>query len=247
MSSASELLESRTLEIDDYLQLIENIETSIQSGLQVSGSGGLQVSVSQRKIIHSSVYLQLYNLVEATVTQGLTEVCDVTVSQADRKLTDLNEDLRKEWVRSKARTHSSSSPDDRLKNAIWLCNQLADALPLTEFEIEKGGGGNWDDASIEKIALRIGCTLQINQEVRSRAKRHIRDEKGALSLVVDLRNRLAHGNISFEECGQYDTASELRTLANIVVEYLREFVTALNNYITDRHFLAEERRAPVGD
>lgn len=242
MSTVSELLEARASEIRDYLLLVANIEISIQSGLQVSGSGSLQVSVSQRKIIHSSVYLQLYNLVEATVTQGLKEVCLITISQQSRKLTDLNEHLRKEWVRAKARTHSSASPDERLKTAIWLCNQLADSLPLTEFEIEKGGGGNWDDSSIEKIAERIGCELKIDQRVKIRAKRHIRDEKGALSLVVDLRNKLAHGNISFEECGQYDTASELEVLAEIVVEYLREFVSALERYIAQSHFLAEERR-----
>lgn len=244
MSTVSELLEARFLEIEDYLLLIENIEISVQSGGQVSGSGSLLVSVSQRKIIHSSVYLQLYNLVEATVSKGLAEVCQITTAENSRKLTDLNEHLRQEWVRAKARTHSSASPDERLRTAVWLCNQLAESMPLTEFEIAKGGGGNWDDSSIEKIAARIGCNLNISQEVLTGVKRHIRDEKGALSLVVSLRNRLAHGNISFEECGQYDTASELRSLANIVVAYLREFVAALDNYIDKDLYLTEESRVP---
>ena len=40
-----------------------------------------------------------------------------------------------------AQTHASKNPDKRLQDAVRMCNHLTDALPISEFEIEKGGGG----------------------------------------------------------------------------------------------------------
>lgn len=242
MSNISKFLEERFSEIDEHLKLIENIERAIQSGLPRIGETEDVVTTRQQRIIHSSVYLQLYNLIEATVTFSLEEICETCIENNNYKPADLNEQLREEWVRVTAKTHVETTYENRLKDAVTMCNHITGSLPIKGFKIAKGGGGNWDDKAIENIAKRIGCHLKISEDIYENIKRKYRDELGALGLVVNLRNRLAHGRISFEECGQNDTASELRYLADLVVSYLRELVTAIQEYINQHHYLREEAR-----
>jgi hypothetical protein len=105
-----------------------------------------------------------------------------------------------------------------------------------------GGGGNWDDGAIKKIATRIGFDLRISRRVEREVKRKIRNDLGAMALIVDLRNGLAHGRLSFVDCGQDDSAAELRSLAERVAAYLREVVAAFIAFIQEYRYLRPDRR-----
>jgi hypothetical protein len=150
--------------------------------------------------------------------------------------------MRREWVKQVARTSVEMGPDKRLEQAIVLCDHLVSALPVGPFDIEKGGGGNWHDGEIARIATRIGCELRVSRRAKAGINRPIRNDLGAMGLVVSLRNALAHGNISFGECGQYDTAADLRRLAKSVEVYLREVVAAFGKYIEEQRYLRPGRR-----
>jgi hypothetical protein len=141
-----------------------------------------------------------------------------------------------------ARTHIDMNYDSRLESALNLCGHLVSALPVPGFTMEKGGGGNWDDDAIEQIVARLGFRLSVDSMIYSGIKRPIRDDLGPLGLVKKLRNNLAHGNISFAECGENVTVSELRDLADRTAAYLREVVKAFRKYIDDHGFLIEARR-----
>jgi hypothetical protein len=114
---------------------------------------------------------------------------------------------------------------------------LLKASPVAEWSVDKGGGGNRDDILIEDITARIGCELVISKDVYREIKRTIRDDKSALALVKYLRNKLAHGDLSFSECGQGVTAVELREIKDRMASYLREVITAFQAYIDGFKFL----------
>lgn len=61
-----------------------------------------------------------------------------------------------------------------------------------------------------------------------------------------LRNRLAHGALSFSECGDGVTVADLRELKERVECYLREVVKAFKSFIEEYRFVVPERR-PAGD
>ncbi|WP_432981600.1 MAE_28990/MAE_18760 family HEPN-like nuclease [Dactylosporangium sp. CA-233914] len=245
MSGAADLLpffDERFKEVETYLEFLEELEKAAQSGPPRLEGSPLAISAPQQRILYSSVYLQLYNLVEATVSRCIEAVCDATQSNGRWRPDDLNSSLKQEWVRAIARTHIDMSPDNRLKSAMAMCDHLMDSLPISDFSISIGGGGNWDDDSIEKIGVRVGCSLRFNMTTRVAVKRPLRNEMGALKLVKSHRNSLAHGSISFVECADGVVVDELRTTVNAVGAYLHEVIESFSKYIESFDFLRPDRK-----
>lgn len=235
--------DERYSEIEAYLFFLQNVEEAARAGAPRFLGTDAPITTKQKKILNSSFYLQLYNLVEATVLQCLEAVV-VAVEEAGRRPSELSTELRTQWVRSIARTHIDLGPDKRLEAALDLCNQLLRQMPIKDFRIELGGGGNWDDSSIEELCHRVGCGLTISPDVVRAAKRHVRDEMGALKLVKNRRNGLAHGSLSFVDCSDGVTVEELKRLATAVGDYLREavdcFVAFIEVELAKKEALAEK-------
>jgi hypothetical protein bthaB_32884 len=231
ITDAIQFFDERYQEIESYLLFLQNVEKSVQDGSPQLSNVDAQITPEQHKILKASLYLQLYNLVESTVSRCLEMVVN-EIYKAGRSPGDLSEHLRKEWVRFVARTHHDNlGPEKRFKAALEMCEQLLQESPITDFKIERGGGGNWDDSSIEEICERLGCSLTISPCVRTAVKRRRRNDMGALEIVKTLRNDLAHGSLSFAECGNDATVSELQDIARAVGEYLREAIECFINFI----------------
>lgn len=222
--------DERHLEIKAYVDLLQNVEDAARWGSPRFKGTEAVITAQQKNILSSGLYLQLYNLVEATVSRCLESIAR-EISASGRGPGDLNPELRREWVRAIARTHGDLNPGKRLDAAIEVCEYFLNQLPVAEFKIEAGGGGNWDDSSIEKICDRVGCNLVISDAVSVAAKRRVRDDMGSLKLVKNRRNNLAHGSLSFADCSDGIAVSELRELANAVGAYLEETVNSFNRFI----------------
>jgi hypothetical protein len=245
MWPCQELFEERLSEIEAYLDLLAALEEQTHLGPPMIG--GRAITVQQQKILYSSVYLQLYNLVEATATWCVDEVALTAASDdAKWKPGDLSDELRREWVRTNGRTHQFLNEGNRLDATVQLCDSIIQGHPLQLFVVEKGGGGNWDDRALEAITDRLGCELRISEAVSKAAKRIIRDDKGSLALVKYLRNRLAHGNLSFEECGTGITIAELRDIKDRTANYLREVIASFVQYLENFEYVQADRRPFLG-
>lgn len=228
-------------EIETYLDLLDALERQVQSGAPRIGERGhgVVITVQQQRILYSSVYLQLYNLVEATITRCMDAVCSAVVNTWSPS--DLTINMRREWVRFTARTHTDLNYENRLQTALDLCEQLIQLLPVSRLKIEKSGG-SWDDSLIEGISTRLGLSLRISRNVYQGVKRPFRNDKGALEYIKDLRNDLAHGSLSFAESSEGVTVSDLRELSNRTTSYLREVIDCFKLAIDNYEFLLPERR-----
>lgn len=237
-----EYFDERYSEIKEYIELLINIDEAMRNGTpRIGGDDGPSIKPKQQKILYSSVYLQLYNLVESTITNCLDQVTQESINN-NLQPSDLSRELRDLWIRYIARTHTELTAENRLKSAIEMCETLISQTPIQMFEIEKGGGGNWHDEEIHTIAKRIGLKLSIKKDLHKRIKRPIRNDLGALKLVVSLRNQLAHGSITFVNCGENNTANELKELADLVAEYLREVVINFIEYIQKKDYLSSQHK-----
>ena len=212
MISLRQSFDERLQEIEAYLDLLEALERQTQTGPPKIGGG--PISAQQQKILYSAVYLQLYNLVEATMVWCLSGVASAAAKNGQWLPADLSDDLRREWVRTTARTHVELKSEHRLKTTLELCDLLIKSVPISEWDFERRGAGSWDDLQIESMADRIGCNVPFTQDAVTGIKRVIRNDKSALVLIRDLRNQLAHGSLSFTECGEGVTSTDLREITD---------------------------------
>lgn len=160
--------QERLDEVESYLAFLSSMEACAQQGPPRLQGAEHPISVQQQRILYSSVFLQLYNLVEATMSRCIETVAAAASENGQWKPGDLAADMKREWVRATARTHESSlTPAHRLDRALAMCDLLVASLPITEFNIDKGGGGNWDDAAIDAISQRLGFRLMLSQPVHS--------------------------------------------------------------------------------
>ena len=242
MSNLEDVFDERKLEIDSYLDLLRSIEIQAQSGPPKLGSDGPVITSQQIKILYSGVFLQLYNLIEATVVRCLEAVTVEAVPSSSCRVADLSDELRREWIRVFASTHTDLNYQNRLDRALAVCEHITASLSITAFELDTGSGGNWDDNSIHTTTQRIGLTLNLPREVFSDVKRPVRNDQGPLVLIKNLRNMLAHGSISFAECGGTMTVSELQALARNTIDYLEQLILAFQEYITDELYLHPSKR-----
>lgn len=234
--------EDRLQEIETYLDLLDALEKQVQEGPPRIGETGPTITVQQQRILYSSVYLQLYNLVEATVTYCLEAVSSAVVEKGPWQPGDLSDNLRREWVRFIARTHTELNYENRLTSALTLCEHLVQTLPVSDFKVEKGAGGSWDDLAIQDISTRIGLSLHVSPSVFSSIKRPFKNDQGPLAFIKNLRNNLAHGSLSFAECGEGVTVQDLRDLKDRTAVYLREVVSSFKTSIDGYEFLLPHRR-----
>ncbi|WP_186075454.1 MAE_28990/MAE_18760 family HEPN-like nuclease [Burkholderia gladioli] len=234
--------QERLAEVEAYLDFLSIMEAQAQQGPPRIEGAEHPISTQQQRILYSSVYLQLYNLVEATMSRCIEAVAAAAKDNARWKPSDLSSALRREWVRVTARTHVELTPEHRLESALLLCDHLVASLPINFFDIDKGGGGNWDDSEIEAFSKRIGFRLVVSQAVYSAIKRPFRDDLGPLALVKQLRNRLAHGSISFAQCAEDVTVGRLINLKDSTVNYLKEVVDCFTRYVDSFEYLLPEKR-----
>lgn len=241
MDDFAQVFSDRLQEIEAYLDLLDALEVQVQQGPPRFGATGATITVQQQRILYSSVYLQLYNLVESTVTRCIEAFTTAVVVKGPWQPSDLSTNVRREWVRCIARTHTELSYENRLTAALLLCEHLVQSLPVSDFKIEKGGG-NWDDMSIQDVTTRLGLSLHVSDTVKTGIKRHFRNDQGALVYIKNLRNELAHGSLSFAECGEGVTVSDLRRLKNYTALYLKEVVDSFQASIDAHEFLLPDKR-----
>ena len=241
MEPISSAFNERCEEVDEYLEFLDTLESQTKAGPPRIKGANKSISARQIQMIYSSLYIQIYNLVESTVTRCLEAVVTAAASSGDRNPRDLTHDLRREWVRVIARTHVDLNADKRLDHAFGLCNDLINENKLKPFSIEKGGGGNWDDDEIQAISKRIVLDLKVSPEIYEDIKKPIRNGLGPLKLVKKIRNQLAHGEISFSECAGNITVSELTQIKECAVKYLKEVVALYDQFIESASFLAPQK------
>src|SRR5262245_26216716 len=110
--------EERLEEIDTYLDLLDALQRQVQQGPPRIGEDGTTITVTQQRIIYSSVYLHLYNLVESTVTRCIEALTKAIEEKGPWLPGDLSASLRREWVRTIARTHTELNSENRLETAF---------------------------------------------------------------------------------------------------------------------------------
>lgn len=241
MQLVRDTYEERISDIEAHFELIMNISDAIGNGgakFLINDGNHYSITAQQQKILFSSTYLQLYNLVESTVTQLISAVGRHSQDRVDGDLTKLSDKIRDLYLKHMLPEKANLTPEKRLEHSIRLLHQAVGVEPV-EIIIPRGGGGNWDSREIKNLSTRIGVELTLPSEMQSNLQRPFRNDKGPLRHIKDVRNDLGHGKISFGDCGTGHLHSDFRILIDIVKDYLELLMEAYGEYIDNQRYLAQ--------
>ena len=181
-------------EIDRFVDLLKSIEnTLIDFSADEYHCQSLKIEVVDRneaeavfKSMKSNAAIMLYNLVEASVRATMYDYYDRFNSKNFTYSATIIE-LKKLWIQHKAKELKVNQIAEQIFEMVEnsIDNEYSLAL---DFDKDFSLSGNADVREIKSILGMHGLRYEDSQ---------FKDYGGSLRTIKDMRNRLAHGNISF--------------------------------------------------
>lgn len=180
------------------------------------------VNIELQKVLKANIFLLLYNLSESSIKQALSQIYD---SITDENLTydDVIDEIRKIWIQLNYKNFNQKGTE-----FIFAAMEdiVTDVINI-EFDAEKRISGNIDGLKIRKFASELGFSIRSHHSLKNGEKLH---------LVKTQRNKLAHGDLSFAECGRNYTVPQLKEIHNQVIKYLNRILLNIEKYIIHKKF-----------
>ena len=157
-------------------------------------------------VLKSSLILMLYNALEGTMSNLLTELFD-NITSKKISIENLPENLQETIYKF----HLKKIGDQVEKLRTFNNYNGIEIFNVSYLEINKYlklFSGNLDSRSIKKLSLKLGVALSDKVD------------EPALLKVKNIRNKLAHGETKFSNTCQDITLDESKDLCNKVKKYL---------------------------
>lgn len=216
--------EKRVAEIELFFKHLENLEVD---GALLYFPNRTRRKIQPHnneliKVFKANIFLLLYNLAESSIKQSLTEIYD-TISSENLSYQDVIDEIKKIWIAENHDNFRNIGTD----NIFIAINQLATEIIDIRFDSTKVISGNIDGRKIREFSAKHGFSDRTHRNANNGYKLH---------LVKTQRNNLAHGNISFAECGRNYGVGQLRSMKREVILYLRNILRNIKKYLDDRKY-----------
>lgn len=220
MNHFIEEYEKRKGEINAYLNMAVFISGD-NVRLVNDDSESLSISSLEATTLKAAFYLVLYNLVEATVREGVRSIYN-KISDEGLSFLELNEKLQEIWWQSHHESITATPRDSLIRKVYEVyCLCKTESSPLFQ-DFIAGVSGNLDADGIRSVCRKYGIDP-------------IEDGRD-LKTVKNNRNWLAHGNKSFSEVGKDSTPSELRSAKDRVFQFLDSYVANVTDYLSNARY-----------
>ena len=215
--------EKRVKEIDLYFTHLEYIE---EEDAQIffpnkSRNKYVDYDIELTKVFKANLFLLLYNLAESSIKQSLNEIYD-SITTENLKYKEVIDEIKKIWIEE----NHVNFRNKGVTNIFIAINNLAEDIIDIRFN-SKVISGNIDGQKIRNFSLKYGFSNSSHHNANNGVK---------LLQVKTQRNNLAHGNISFAECGRNYTMSDLREIKRQVIIYLRSILKNIEKYINGKKY-----------
>jgi hypothetical protein len=215
--------EKRVKEIDLYFTHLEYIE---EKDAQIffpnkSRNKYIDYDIELTKVFKANLFLLLYNLAESSIKQSLNEIYD-SITSENLKYKEVIDEIKKIWIEE----NHVNFRNKGVTNIFIAINNLAEDIIDIRFN-SKVISGNIDGQKIRSFSSKYGFSNSSHHNANNGVK---------LLQVKTQRNNLAHGNISFAECGRNYTMSDLREIKRQVIIYLRSILKNIEKYINGKKF-----------
>lgn len=215
-------------EIDLYFEFIDYLD-NIEKTENMKKSNYILYNKDVEKIIRANSLLMLYNLVESTLVTGMEEVYsalkenNITYSQVRREIREI-------WFnyRFSNAYDRKAHYDTYKKTAEKIITSIMLNEPLILDRKATGISGNLDATSIRDVCKKHGIQFNTPGNCHGGEK---------LTQVKDQRNQLAHGTLSFVECGRDFTVEDLHVIKEEVENFLFGFIDSIESYYDNKEYL----------
>ena len=241
MIAFQDTYDDRKKEIEDFLELMEFLET--KENYRVDGvskfseffhSEGTGIRLTYQSLINilkSNVSLMIYNIIEYTVANLIDSIYD-EIRMNRLSYVDVNESIQGLW--RKTILKSTSDPNANFNTFLKKNEEIITTiLRNTTLEMNSRNtlpSGNLDGVSIKRTFESHGIQLQ----TRSRNYR-----PDILEGIKENRNNLAHGSVSFVDAVRSDSISDIRKNETFVVAFLEELIDTVTTYIDEKRYKME--------
>lgn len=217
MQNTIGIYNDRKAEIEFYYSVMANIDTN---------NGLLEITTDNRrffKIMKSNFLLMLYNLVEATITNGMLEIYDELKSD-QCSYNDVISEIQELWSNYKISAvygvgTACSVYENRVKDII---TEITLNTPIVLTKEALGIKGNLDARKIKDICDKH----KIRYELQSQGEK--------LYEVKMKRQELAHGDVSFGDCARDFTLDDLAKIEEEVFIFLNDILNGMKKYYNDK-------------
>lgn len=228
MDLVRENFNDRKNEIDLYFEFIDFLD-NIEKTENMEKSRYILYNKDVEKIIRANSLLMLYNLVESTLVTGMEEVYSAL---KEKKITysQVRSEIREIWFnyRFSNAYDRKAHYDTYKKTAEKIITSIMLNEPLILDRKATGISGNLDATSIRDVCKKHGIQFHIPVNCHGGEK---------LTQVKDQRNQLAHGTLSFVECGRDFTVEDLHVIKEEVENFLSGFIDSIESYYDNEEYL----------
>ena len=230
MEIVREVFNDRKNEIDLYYQLIDFLDNIEKKDDKVIND--ILFNKDIEKIVRANALLMLYNLVESTLVNGIEEVYSV-FKQDEITYSQVRSEIKEIWFnyRFSNAYDKKAHFDTYKKTAEKIITSIMLNKPLELDRKATGISGNLDADSIREVCKKHGIQFISPEECHGGKK---------LGKVKEQRNQLAHGTLSFVECGRDFTVNDLHEIKIEVENFLSGFIDAIESYYDNKEYLSDE-------
>ncbi|VVO21958.1 MAE_28990/MAE_18760 family HEPN-like nuclease [Pseudomonas fluorescens] len=227
-----DLFRQRHAEVRRYIALTEFISSNRITALTRAEGGpahpaeDFPLSRELTKTLRANAYLLLYNFVEATMTNAIDTI-HKTVDSDNLGFDGLSRDLQNialNHFKRALRDNNAQALDDRV-------HPIEIAITKLGYNKNQIFSGNVDCREIRLTAVKYGFKSPDPNLKGRNILRQIKD-------VKDKRNALAHGRLSFEQCGHDVSPEYLAKVSYETAVYLRSVLWSVSYYLRQRTYAA---------
>ncbi len=178
----------------------------------------ISIEISLTHILKAQGYLILYNLVESTIANTVSSV-HYDLCQKNISFEQLSNNLQKKLLQQLCKEGFSSIVP------IDSTSSLSNEIIKNSYNKKVLFSGNIDRLFITKLSHSYGFEIaNTNHEITGHGN--------FMTQVKQQRNNLAHGNISFTECGRDTSTDELLKAFEQIPNFLEIFMNNVEDMLS---------------
>lgn len=224
--------ENRLTEVELYFKFLNDLHEE-EVALQFPKKRKLvdktkKIESDITSLLKANAFLLLYNIVESTIREGILVVYH-KLNDENYSYHQIRNEIQNIWSKYqfKKSFDVNSSWETYYKKTLEILDHVINDSTIIMDRNAIPISGNLDADQI-----RLLCDLHgIKKNVHSAAKGGV-----SLNEIKTQRNLLAHGSLSFSECGRQFSISQLNTMKSESIVFIRSILRNMEDYFNDKEF-----------